>query len=140
MKKVNILTGAVLVLATVVACKFSTANISSLKLSKDKGAAQEMNTFAQADTFYGVATVSNVPDKVKVTGRMIIIDVAGEKAGPIPGLESVVELAGSGTATFTFSAPPAGWPKGKYALEVSMLNDGDEAKDAKKKTAEFTIQ
>jgi hypothetical protein len=48
-----------------------------------------------------------------------------------------VELPGSGTATFTFTPPPDGWPKGKYKLEVSMLNEEGQQKD--QKTASFTV-
>ena len=55
-------------------------------------------------------------------------DVEGQQSGPIPGLETTVELAGSGTATFTFTPPPAGWPNGKYEIEVLMLNEDGEQK------------
>jgi hypothetical protein len=131
--------GLGILLVSAAACSFSvsTANLSSLKLSKDKGAAQETSNFATDDTIYGVAEVSNAPGKVKVKGRLIIDDVEGEQSGPIPGLEKTVDLPGSGTATFTFSPPPAGWPKGKYKVEVLMLNEGGEQKD--QKTASFDV-
>ncbi len=58
-------------------------------------------------------------------------------AGPIPGLEDTVELGGSGTAIFTFSPPTSGWPKGKYKLEVLMLDEAGEQKD--QKAASFTV-
>jgi hypothetical protein len=131
--------GLGILLVSAAACSFSvsTANLSSLKLSKDKGAAQETSKFATDDTIYGVAEVSNAPGKVKVNGRLIIDDVEGEQSGPVPGLEKTVDLPGSGTATFTFSPPPAGWPKGKYKVEVLMLNEGGEQKD--QKTASFDV-
>jgi hypothetical protein len=121
------------------ACHFSvsTANLSSLKLSKDKTASQETNTFAEGDTVYAVAIVSNAPGKVKVKGRLSIEDVPGENSGPIPGLEKVLDLPGSGSATYTFSPPPDGWPKGKYKMEVFMLNEDGEQKD--QKAASFTV-
>src|ERR1700749_3170425 len=52
----------VLVFAAV-ACNFSasTANISDLKISKDKAATQATDTFAPTDTIYAVATISNAP-------------------------------------------------------------------------------
>ncbi|HWS54657.1 MAG TPA: hypothetical protein VN228_11035 [Pyrinomonadaceae bacterium] len=121
------------------ACNYSasTANISDLKLGKTKDANAPTNTFAEGETVYAVATVSNVPDKVKVTGRLAIEEVEGEQSGPIPGLENTLDLAGSGTATFTFTPPPTGWPKGKYKVEVMMLNEGGEQKD--QKSASFTV-
>lgn len=115
------------------ACNYSasTANISDLKLGKDKDVSQATTTFATTDTVYAVATVSNAPGKVQVKGRLAIEDVEGEQAGPIPGLEKTLDLEGSGTATYTFSPPPSGWPKGKYKVEVFMLDDQGQQKDQK---------
>jgi hypothetical protein len=113
------------------ACNYSTANLSSLKVGKDQGVSQQTSNFDAGDTIYAVATVSNAPGKVKVKGRLVVEDVPGQKAGPIPGLERTLDLDGSGTATFTFSPPTAGWPRGKYKLEVLMMNDKGEQKDEK---------
>lgn len=121
------------------ACNFSasTANISDLKLGKDSAATQETSSFAATDTIYAVATISNAPGAVKVTGRLAIEDVEGQDKGPIPGLEKTLDLPGSGTATYTFSPPASGFPKGKYKVEVIMLNDAGEQKD--QKSASFTV-
>ena len=121
------------------ACSFSasTANISDLKVSKDKAAAQPTSSFAATDTVYAVATISNAPGAVKVTGRLAVEDVEGEQQGPIPGLEKTLDLPGSGTATYTFTPPPSGFPKGKYKVEVFMLNEQGEQKD--EKSASFTV-
>jgi hypothetical protein len=121
------------------ACNYSasTANLSSLKLGKDKDASQETSTFGANDTVYAVGTVSNAPGAVKVKGLLAIDSVEGEQAGPIPGLEKTLDLEGSGTATYTFSPPPSGWPKGKYKVEVTMLDDTGKPKD--QKSATFTV-
>lgn len=131
--------GVGFVLIANVACNFSvsTANMSSLKLGKDKTVTQETSSFGSADTIYAIAVISNAPGKVKVKGQLAVEDVPGQKSGPIPELETTVDLPGSGTATFTFSPPPAGWPKGKYKLEALMLNENGEQKD--QKTAGFTV-
>jgi hypothetical protein len=128
----------ILVLAAL-ACNFSasTANISDLKLGKDQAASQATNTFAATDTVYAVATISNAPGAVKVKGRLAFEDVEGEQAGPIPGLEKTLDLPGSGTATYTFTPPASGFPKGKYKIEVFMLDDKGEQKD--QKSASFTV-
>jgi hypothetical protein len=122
-----------------VACNFSasTANISDLKLGKDQAASQATSTFAGTDTVFAVATISNAPGAVKVKGRLAIEDVAGEQAGPIPGLEKTLDLPGSGTATYTFTPPSGGFPKGKYKVEVFMLNEAGEQKD--QKSVSFTV-
>ena len=120
-------------------CSFSvtTANISSLKLGKDKAVAQEVRTFAPGDTIYGVATIANNISKIGVKGRLVIESVEGQTPGPIPGLETVVNLESSGTATFTFSPPTAGWPAGKYKLEVLMIDDTGKQQD--QETADFSV-
>ena len=127
-----------LLIAFGLACNFSasTANISGLKLGKDKEVKTETSSFDSGDTIYAVATVSNVPAKVKVKGRLVVEDVAGQPTGPIAGLEDTVELPSDGTATFNFS-PATGWPKGKYKVEVVMMNEAGEQKD--QKSASFTV-
>jgi hypothetical protein len=129
----NLVLGLGLLLALALACKFgaSTANISGLKIAKDKAATQEASSFGANDTIYAVAEVSNVPDKVKVKGRLSFEDVEGQPAGPVPGAETTLDLPGSGTATYTFTPPPSGWPKGKYKVDVMMLNEEGEQKDQK---------
>jgi len=129
--------GFLLVLFTFVACSFTTANISSLKTSKDKGGNEQTSSFGVDDTVYGIAEVSNNPGKVKVKGRLAVDSVEGQQSGPIPGLETTVELPSSGTATFTFSPPNAGWPKGKYKLEVQMFDESGAQKD--QKSADFSV-
>lgn len=124
-----------LLMALVAACSFSasTANISGLKLGKDKAATTETSTFAPNDTVYAVATIGNSPGKVKVKGRLVIEADPGEK-----GPEDTVELPSSGTATFTFTPPASGFPPGKYKIEVTMMNENGEQKD--QKTASFTVK
>lgn len=131
--------GLGLLMIAALACNFSasTANISGLKLGKDKGVSQETSSFAPTDVIYAVGTISNSPGKVKVKGRLIVDEVAGQDSGPVPGLEDTVDLPGSGTASFTFSPPASGWPKGKYKIEVIMTNEDGQQKD--QKTASFTI-
>ena len=121
------------------ACNFSasTANISDLKVSKDKAAAQATGSFAASDTVYAVATISNSPGTVKVKGRLLFDEVEGAESGPVPGAKTTVELPGSGTATFTFTPPSSGFPPGKYKVEVFMLNEQGEQKD--QKSAGFSV-
>lgn len=135
----NLALGLGLLLAVALACKFSasTANISSLKVGKDKAVTQESSSFAPGDTVYAVAEISNAPDKVKVTARLVADDVEGISNGPIPNSDVSVDLPGSGTATFNFKGPGGTWPKGKYKLEVKMLNEEGEQKD--QKSADFNV-
>jgi hypothetical protein len=132
--RLNFAIASMLLAVAVLACSASTANISSLKIGKDKSVSQETASFGANDSVYALATISNNPGKVKVKGLMAFEDVAGQQTGPVPGLEKTLELDGSGTATYTFTPPPDGWPKGKYKLEVVMLNEAGEQKDQKSTT------
>jgi hypothetical protein len=138
-KRWNLALGLGVLLIAALGCSFnaSTANLSSVKLGKDKSASQETSTFGPNDPIYGVAEVSNAPGKVKVKGSLAADDVEGMPNGPIKGLETTLDLAGSGTATFTFTPPPDGWPKGKYKLDVIMLNEEGQQKD--QKSTSFTV-
>ena len=126
-----------LLLPVVLACNVSTVNLSSLKISKDKTASSETSSFGPNDTVYAVGTVANAPGKVKVKGLLAFEDVEGQKQGPIPGLEKTLDLEGSGTATYTFTPPPDGWPKGKYKIDVILLDDAGAEKD--KKSGTFSV-
>ena len=125
--------GLLLILAF--ACTTETA-IKSLKLGKDEADTTETSAFATGDTVNAVATISS-SGKVKVTGRLLIDEVEGQTKGPIPGLEKTIDLASSGTGNFTFTPPPAGWPKGKYTLEVVLTDDAGAQKGTK--SANFTV-
>lgn len=115
---------------------YSTANMSSLKLGKEKPVSTEVSSFGPDDTIYATAVISNNPGTVKVKGHLIIEDVAGQKPGPIPGLETIVEMPSSGEANFTFT-PKNPWPSGKYKFEAQMLDEDGQQKD--QKSVSFTI-
>jgi hypothetical protein len=126
-------------LVAVLACKFSftTANISSLKISKDKSSALS-GSLEPNDTVYALADVSNAPGKMKLKGRLLVDKVEGHPAGMlVPGAETTIDLPGSATGTFTFTPPSSGWPVGTYKVEVTLLDEGGEQKDQKTET--FTV-
>jgi len=137
--KLNLLLASGLLLIVALACSYSasTANISSVKIGKDKAVSQEASSFETNDPVYVVATISNAPGKVKVKGRLLIEDVPGHTTGPVPGLEKTLDLDGSGTATYTFTPPADGWPKGKYKVEVILMDDAGAQKD--QKSASFAV-
>ena len=137
--RLNCALGLGVLLIAALGCNMSatTANISGLKIGKDKSVSQEAASFEANDPIYGVATVSNVPGKVKVKGRLVFEDVPGFPAGQVPGAEKTLDFDGSGTATYTFTPPPGGWAKGKYKLEVILMDDNGQQKD--QKAASFTV-
>jgi len=129
----NLIVASGLILMVTLACNFSasTANISRVKIGKDRNVNQEATTFEGSDPIYVIATISNAPSKVKVKGQMIVESAEGLSAGPFPGLEKTLDLDGSGTATYSFTPPPSGWPKGKYKVDVTMMDDSGAQKDQK---------
>jgi hypothetical protein len=135
----NLLVASALLVGVALGCNFSatTANLSSVKIGKDKAVSSETSTFAPSDTIYAVGTVSNSPGKVKVKGVVAFDDVSGQTAGPVPGADATIDLPGSGTATFTFTPPAVGWPAGKYKIEITLTDDSGKQVD--QKTATFTV-
>lgn len=127
-----------LIIATGCSFNVSTANIGGLKLGKDKEMQQETKTFEATETIYSAVTISSNPGTVKVKGSLQVVEIEGQKAGPIPGTETTVTIEGAGTANFNFTPPTNGWPQGKYKFEAMMLNEDGEQKDSK--SQDFTVQ
>lgn len=126
--------------AIALACKFnaSTANLSSLKVGKDKSVSAETSSFGPNDTVYANAEVANSMSKTKLKARLLWDKVEGQKSGDlVPGAEVSVDLPSSGTGNFNFNPPPGGWSNGSYKVEVTMFNEDNEQKD--QKTATFSV-
>lgn len=119
-------------LVAVGACKSGPPSISDLKVGKDKAVTQPASAFDAKETLYAVAKIDNPPENGKVIGRLAVVDVPGQQPGVIPGLEVTLNLTGGiNTTNFDFSAPTAGWPDGKYRIEVVLL-DGAGAEKGQK--------
>jgi hypothetical protein len=129
-----------MLLTALLACNFSasTANIRSLKVSKDEGAKNEATSFKAGDTVYAVADIANNVGKVQAKFRVLYDDVPGQKAGTfVEGAEKTLDVDGSRPAIFWITLPPAGFHDGRYKFEVTMLNEKGEQKD--QKTATFDV-
>lgn len=120
------------------ACSFTTANISSLKVSKDKEGTAETNTFAPGDPVYARATVSNVPSKVTLKFRLFTEKVEGQpENSPVSQFDVSIDMPRDGVGTYSLTPPPRGWPVGKYRIEAAMLIESGEQKDQEAIT--FTV-
>lgn len=129
------------ILAVALACNYSftTANISKLKIGKDKDVKTETDKFGPKDTVYGVATVSNTSNKQKVKIRLLYDDVKGQDSGKLfPGTEASSVISGASDVPLNFSPPAGGWANGRYKVEFSMY-DEEGNKEVDKKTATFTV-
>src|ERR1700745_2373445 len=106
-KNIKFAIGLGLLLAVVLACGATTANISSLKISSDEDGKNETKTFKPGDKVYTVAQISNNGGKVDVKWRLLYDD--GDKAGqPVPGAEKTLEVEGDRPASFWITLPTAG--------------------------------
>jgi hypothetical protein len=129
------------ILAAALACNYSftTANISKLKLGKDKEVKTETSSFGPRDTVYGVATISNTSDKHKVKIRLLYDDVKGQDSGKLfPGTEASSVYNGAGDVPLNFTPPENGWANGRYKVEFTM-SDEDGNKQIDQETATFTV-
>ncbi|MCA1578357.1 MAG: hypothetical protein LC794_13455 [Acidobacteria bacterium] len=127
-----------LLMAAVLACNATTANISSLKLSSDEEGKNETKSFKPGDKVYAIAQISNNPGKVQTKFRILYDDVEGENSGVlVEGAEKTLEVDGSRPAIFWITLPNRGFRNGRYKLEVSMLTESGEQKD--QETATFDV-
>ncbi len=113
------------------------AHISELTLGKDKAMRQPTEEFTTTETIFAAAKISKNEGTVKVIGRLHVVAIAGQKPGPIPGIETTVMIKGEGTANFQYSKPTKGWPLGKYKFEAEVLAENGEQKDVQ--SYEFTV-
>ncbi len=136
--KRNLLLALGLLLALVLACSATTANIGSLKVSTDEEGKNEAKSFKPGDKIYAVAQISNNIGKVQAKFRVLFDDVEGQTAGTlVQGAEKTLDIEGSRPAIFWITLPPSGFDNGRYKFEVSMLTESGEQKD--QKTATFEI-
>jgi hypothetical protein len=139
MKNLSGLAIVALVLFTAAwACNVSTANLTSLKTSKDKDGTQETTTYNAGDTIYAQAAVGNNPGKVSVKIYMTVEDAPGMKKGDtIPNSEVKLDLEGDGTAKYNYPTYVT-TRGGKFNVVAEMMNEAGEKKDSK--TAAITVQ
>lgn len=120
------------------ACSFSTANMSSLVMAKDKAGTQAASTFKAGETVYAVATISNSSGKTTTKFSVVADDAPDMKKGEVvKGTETSVDLPSSGTAVLTLPIP-AGFKGGKFTVNAEMMDEKGEKKDSK--SAAFTIE
>jgi hypothetical protein len=129
------------ILAAALACNYSftTANVSKLKLGKDKDVKTETDKFGPTDTVYGVATISNTSSKQKVKIRLLYDDVKGQDSGKLfPGTEASSVISGASDVPLNFTPPAGGWSNGRYKVEFTMY-DEDGNKQVDQETTTFTV-
>ncbi len=116
-----------------VGCSFSTANMSSLKVSTDKEGTREATSFKDGDTIFARAQISNNGGKVKVKFYLSSSDNK-----PMKETEFSLDVEGDGGATYNVSVVEGMPPAGSYTLHADMINENGEKKDGK--TAAIKIE
>lgn len=135
-KRVSIVALCLLVF-TVFGCSFTTANMSSFKLAKDKEGKESVSTIKAGDKIFGLAQISNNGGKVKVKFHLVAEDVKGMNAGEsVKDTEVVVDVEGDGVASYTLTTPQT-MPAGGYKVVAEMLTESNEKKD--EKSASFKL-
>ena len=130
--------GLTFLLLFVAGCKVSctTANISSLKFSKDREGNVETKEFAPTDTIYARASVANNGSTVTLKFSLVAEKVEGTPENTrLPNADVSVDVPGDGSGVYNLHRD-GGWPAGRYRVEVAMLYNGEQ-KD--KKADNFTV-
>lgn len=137
--KFQLVIACIALLAVGLACNFSTANMSSFKVGKDKAVTQESASFKAGETLYGAAVISNAMSKTTVKFQLSADDVNGMTKGEMIKGSNVDVQVPEGGGTATYSVPlPGNIPGGKYVLSADMMNENGEKKDGK--TVAITIE
>lgn len=123
---------AILILAILAsACSFSTANITSAKMTVGGEGTQETTVFAPDQTFYCIVELANAPDDTRLKAVWTAVQVEGEAPNLL--LDETEIITGDGNV-ITFKATNQGlWPVGKYKVDL-YLND------ALDRTLNFEVQ
>ena len=112
----------VMLMGAALACggSFSSAKISSAKMTADSEGAQETTVFAQDQTFYCIAELANAPEDTKLKAVWVAVEAEGEE----PNLEiDQTEMTAGNSSVFTFNlSNDQLWPTGRYKVDL-YLND-----------------
>lgn len=121
MKKQSYLTLAaiVVIIITILACSFSTANIQEATLSKDYEGTQPTTTFAPEDNFYCVVDLANAPDDTTVKSVWTAVSVEGYEPNIV--IDEYEITTGDNTIHFSLESDNL-WPTGDYKIDL-YLND-----------------
>ena len=104
-----------LLLALVLACGATTANISSLKVSTDEQGKNEAKSFNPGDKVYAVAQIANNGGTVQAKFRILYDHVEGETASTlVQGAEKTLDVEGDRPAIFWITLPPSGFQNVNY--------------------------
>src|SRR5437016_14419908 len=97
-----------LLLALVLACGATTANIGSLKVSTDEQGKNEPNNFKPGDKVYAVAQIANNSGTVQAKFRILYDEVEGQTAGTlVQGAEKTLDVEGERPAIFWLTMLPS---------------------------------
>ena len=135
--KINFLAAFGILMLISLACSFSAANLSEIKLGTDKSASDPSTKFKPEDEIFVVTSVNNAGGKNKVKFRLLFDDVEGAKSGTLAyKAEKELEVEGSREVHFSFSVA-SGIVPGSYQTEAVLL--GEDGKEFDRKTATFTV-
>ncbi len=113
------------------------AHIGEVTLGHDKKMSEPTDEFDTDDTIFAAVEIAENTKTLKVKGRLHVVEIPGQKAGPIAALDVVVTVTGDNTANFQFSKPTKGWPIGTYKFEALLINENGETIDTE--SHEFTV-
>ncbi len=117
----------------------SDPHISEVTLGHDAKMTEPTEEYDSDDTIFAEVEIAENEKSLKVKGRLHVIEVPGQNAGPIPALDLIVTVpAGKDTVNFKWSNPTNGWPKGKYKFEALLIDASGKTIDAE--SHEFMVE
>ena len=117
---------------TLLACSFSTANISSLNFGKSDTANPPATSFNVDEKIFAVAVVSNAMGKHKLKFNLKYDNVTGKAKGE-SGAKTEVNVDGDSEAFFSFNSDLPG----DYSVETVLVDE--QSKELDKKSGSIKI-
>ena len=130
--KFNLIITLSILLSVVLACEFTTANLSDITFSEDETGSKNFISAKQNEKIYALSSINNT--KGKHTIRWKVTDSHGEEI-KLPENEAVIE--GARKIWLTLTLKPEVFPEGKYNFQLTLINEkGDKEIDTKTTTLE----
>ncbi len=116
-----------ILLFVVLACEFTTANLSEITFSDDETGKKNFISAKQNEKIYAFSSINNTKGKHII--RWKVSDSEGKEIG-LP--ENEVKIEGARKIWLTLTIRPQVFPAGKYNFQVTLINEkGDKEIDSK---------
>ncbi len=116
-----------ILLVVVLACEFTTANLSEITFSDDETGKRNFISATQNKKIYALSSINNTKGKHIIRWK---VTTSEGKELSLP--ENEIKIEGARKIWLTLTLNPQAFPEGKYNFQVTLINEkGDKEIDTK---------